>query len=124
MNPAKLAKCLHHRVRLRPAARRFRGATELRIMDDDWLVQEIEDKKGARIRNIRTDHVALLAFDQIRDYVADPRREYDGLRHGFLELKVQLFLRGPDLVIEPRPATKRAAKTRSAVGVARKRGAR
>jgi len=93
-------------------------------MDDDWLVQEIEDKKGARIRNIRTDHVALLAFDQIRDYVADPKREYDGLRHGFLELKVQLFLRGPDLVIEPRPATKRAAKTGSAVGVARKRSAR
>jgi hypothetical protein len=124
MNQAKLAKCLHHRVRLRPPARRFRGATELRIMDDDWLVQEIEDKKGARIRNIRTDHVAVLAFDQIRDYVADPRREYDGLRHGFLELKVQLFLRGPDLVIEPRPATRRSAKTSSASGIAPKRSAR
>ena len=92
-------------------------------MDDDWLVQEIEENKGARIRNIRTDHVAVLAFDQIRDYVADPKREYDGLRHGFLELKVQLFLRGPDLVIEPR-ATKRSAKTRTGAGVARKRSAR
>ena len=80
-------------------------------MDDDWLVQEVEDKKGATIRNIRTDHIAVLSFDQIREYVSDPRREYDGLRHGFLELKVQVFLRGPDLVIEPRPASgKRAAK--------------
>jgi hypothetical protein len=125
MNKTALAKCLHHRVRLRPAARRFRGETELRIMDDDWLVQEIEDKKGARIRNIRTDHVALLAFDQIRQYVADPRREYDGLRHGFLELKVQLFLRGPDLVIEPWPvAVKRGAKSARRVAAAAKRPAR
>ena len=103
----KLAKCIHHRVRLRPPARRFRGVTELRIMDDDWLVQETEDEQ-LRIRNIRTDHVAVLNFNQIREYVADPKREFDGLRHGFLELKVQIFLRGPELVIEPRPS---AAKT-------------
>jgi hypothetical protein len=81
----KLAKCIHHRVRLRPPARRFRGVTELRIMDDDWLVQEVEDEQ-IRIRNIRTDHVALLGYTQISEYVTDPKREFDGLRHGFLEL--------------------------------------
>ena len=113
MTPAKLAKCFHHRVRLRPPARRFRGVTELRIMDDDWLVQEVEDPLGVRIRNIRTDHVALLAFDQVRAYIPDPKREYDGLRHGFLDLKVQIFLRGPELVIESQPsAAKRATKPR------------
>src|SRR6478672_7570480 len=101
VSKTKLAKCIHHRVRLRPPARRFRGVTELRIMDDDWLVQEVEDKKHLRIRNIRTDQVALLDFNHIRDYVPDPKREYDGLRHGFLELRVQIFLRGPELVIEP-----------------------
>ena len=100
----KLAKCIHHRVRLRPPARRFRGVTELRIMDDDWLVQEVENEQ-VRIRNIRTDHVALLGFAQISEYVTDPKREFDGLRHGFLELKVQVFLRGPELVIEPRPSS-------------------
>ena len=100
----KLAKCIHHRVRLRPPARRFRGVTELRIMDDDWLLQEVEDKL-VRIRNIRTDHVAALGFNQISEYVADPKREFDGLRHGFLELKVQVFLRGPELAIEPRPSS-------------------
>ena len=106
----KLAKCIHHRVRLRPPARRFRGVTEPRIMDDDWLLQEVEDNE-VRIRNIRTDHVAVLGFNQITDYVADPKREFDGLRHGFLELRVQVFLRGPELVIEPRPsAAKPAAK--------------
>ncbi len=73
-------------------------------MDDDWLVQETEDDQ-VRIRNIRTDHVAVLGFNQISEYVADPKREFDGLRHGFLELKVQVFLRGPELVIEPRPSS-------------------
>jgi hypothetical protein len=123
VNQAKLEKCFHHRVRLRPPARRFRGITELRIMDDDWLVQEVEDKKRVRIRNIRTDQVALLDFNHIRDYVPDPKREYDGLRHGFLELRVQIFLRGPELVIEPqRPAAaKRAtAKASPASGGTRK----
>jgi hypothetical protein len=112
----KIAKCLHHRVRLRPPARRFRGVTELRIMDDDWLVQETEDD-NVHIRNIRTDHVAVLSFNQISEYVADPKREFDGLRHGFLELKVQVFLRGAELVIEPRPSSTKvsAAKTPSAV---------
>ena len=124
MNKAKLAACLHHRVRLRPPARRFRGSTELRIIDDDWIVQEVEDRKGVRIRNIRTDHVTLLGFDDIRRYTADPRREYDGLRHGFLELRVQLFLRGPDLVIEPRPSYVKRAPTRRRAVTGRKRPAR
>jgi len=124
MTPGKLVKCFHHRVRLRPPARRFRGVTELRIMDDDWLVQEVEDTLGVRIRNIRTDHVALLGFKQIRAYTPDPKREYDGLRHGFLDLRVQLFLRGSELVIESLPsAAKRIAKPRAAAA-ARKRKAR
>jgi hypothetical protein len=111
---SKLAKCIHHRVRLRPPARRFRGVTELRIMDDDWLLQEVEDQR-VRIRNIRTDHVALLGFSQISEYVTDPKREFDGLRHGFLELKVQIFLRGPELVIEPRPSSAKSPAPRKTV---------
>jgi len=118
---SKLAKCIHHRVRLRPPARRFRGVTELRIMDDDWLVQEVEDAE-VRIRNIRTDHVAVLGYTQINEYVADPKREFDGLRHGFLELKVQIFLRGPDLVIEPRPSSTKTPAPRK-TAPARKRKA-
>ena len=121
VNKTKLVKCIHHRVRLRPPARRFRGVTELRIMDDDWLVQEVEENE-VRIRNIRTDHVAVFAFEQIRDYVADPKREFDGLRHGFLELRVQVFLRGPELVIEPRPSSARSAAPRKSAP-ARKRKA-
>jgi hypothetical protein len=109
----KLAKCIHHRVRLRPPARRFRGVTELRIMDDDWLLQEVEDQQ-VRLRNIRTDHVAVLGFNQISAYVTDPKREFDGLRHGFLELKVQVFLRGSDLVIEPRPSSAKTPAPRKA----------
>ena len=81
-------------------------------MDDDWLLQEVEDKE-VRIRNIRTDHVAVLGFDQITDYVADPKLEFDGLRLGFLELRVQVFLRGAELVIEPRPSSPRARVPRT-----------
>ncbi len=116
----KLAKCIHHRVRLRPPARRFRGVTELRIMDDDWLLQEVEDKQ-VRIRNIRTDHVAVLDFNQISEYVADPKREFDGLRHGFLELKVQVFLRGPELVIEPRPSSTKSPAPRKATATRKRK---
>jgi len=116
----KLAKCIHHRVRLRPPARRFRGVTELRIMDDDWLVQEVEEAQ-LRIRNIRTDHVALLDFKQISDYVTDPKREFDGLRHGFLELKVQVFLRGPELVIEPRPSSPKSPAPRKAAPASKRK---
>jgi hypothetical protein len=82
-------------------------------------VQEVEDT-NVRIRNIRTDHVAVLGFPQIREYVSDPKREFDGLRHGFLELKVQLFLRGPELVIEPRPSAAKIPAPRR-VAVPRKR---
>jgi hypothetical protein len=116
----KLAKCIHHRVRLWPPARRFRGVTELRIMDDDWLVQEVEDAQ-LRIRNIRTDHVALLDFKQISDYVTDPKREFDGLRHGFLELKVQVFLRGPELAIEPRPSSPKPSARRKAAPASKRK---
>src|SRR3954462_9303838 len=124
VSKTKLAKCIHHRVRSRPPARRSRGVTELRIMDDDWLVQETEDEQ-LRIRDIRTDHVAVLGFHQIREYVADPKREFDGLRHGFLELKVQIFLRGPELVIEPRPSAAKVVAPKvvapKKTGAARKR---
>ena len=54
------------------------------------------------------------------DYVTDPKREFDGLRHGFLELKVQVFLRGPELVIEPRPSSAKTPAPRKAAP-ARKR---
>ena len=93
-------------------------------MDDDWLVQEIEDKKRLRIRNIRTDQVALLDFKHIRDYTPDPKREYDGLRHGFFELRVQIFLRGPELVIEPYPSSAKRAAAKSKPAATRTRKAR
>jgi hypothetical protein len=64
----------------------------------------------------------VLGYTQINDYVADPKREFDGLRHGFLELKVQIFLRGPDLVIEPRPSSAKTPAPRKSAP-ARKRKA-
>lgn len=120
MSKVEYEKCLNHRVRLRPPARRFRGMTELRIMDDDWLVQEVEGK-SMRIRNIRTDQIAVFDFAQIRNYVPDPKREYDGQRHGFLELEVQVFLRGPTVAIEAHAAPVKGAATKRVSATAKRK---
>jgi len=65
--------------------------------------------------------VALLDFKQISDYVTDPKREFDGLRHGFLELKVQVFLRGPELAIEPRPSSPKPSARRKAAPASKRK---
>lgn len=104
MNKAKLADCVSHRVRLRPIARRFLGTRELRAVDDDWLVQSIEPKKGVLVSNTRTGHFVLLGFDQVHHYTTDPHLERDGLRHGFFELRVQVALRGAEVFVEPLPS--------------------
>lgn len=56
---------------------------------------------GVTIRNPRTHHRPILAFDQIREFMTDPLRDSDGLKHGFLHLKVQLILTGQAVRAEP-----------------------
>ena len=66
---------------------------------------EPRDSSRLLVLERATGQIEHKHFNQISEYVADPKREFDGLRHGFLELKVQVFLRGPELVIEPRPSS-------------------
>jgi len=101
MNKAKLAENLYTRLRLRPIAwRRTTDGIWLAPIDDDWIVTEVNER-GLRIQNIRTDHVPLLGFDHVHHYVSDPARDWAGLKHGFLDLNVQLTLSGCNVFTEP-----------------------
>lgn len=114
MNKAKLADALYHRVRLRPMAQRMMtDGTVLPPMDDDWIVMAVE-ATGVRIHNISTGHAPLLGFDHIHHYVSDPARDWDGLKHGFLDLNVQLTLSGCNVFTEPIRAQRIAQRQRVA----------
>ena len=52
---------------------------------------------------VRLPYVAQLGLDHIHHYDSDPHRDWDGLKHGFLILRVQIFLSSPNLFIEPLP---------------------
>jgi len=90
MNKDKLKKSLYHRVRIRPIAKRNDGNKQFEIIDDVWIILSVEET--VNLSNIRTGHVAILGLDHIHHYVSDPKEEYDGLKHGFLELNVQVIL--------------------------------
>jgi hypothetical protein len=110
MNKTKLAQSLWHRVRLRPIAwRRMTDGTWLPPIDDEWIVDEV-GSNVLRIRDTRTDHAPVLGFDHVHHYVSDPARDWNGLRHGFLDLNVQLTLSGCNVFTEPlRPHRPRRA---------------
>jgi len=100
MNKNALKKNLYARVRLRPIAKRYEVKTELELIDDDWIIDEVNDT-GARIRNIRTSHVTTLGYDHIHHFMSDPDRSIHGINFGFLILNVQIHFGGNRLWIEP-----------------------
>jgi len=100
MNKDKLRKNLNAWVQLRPVARRFDAATELEKIDDDWRIEEANNS-GVKIKNIRTGHATVLGYDHIHHFTSNPDKEFDGLKHGFLSLNVQIFINASELRIEP-----------------------
>jgi hypothetical protein len=112
MNKTKLAECLWQRVRLRPIAwRRTPDGEWLLTIDDEWIPTEVSER-GLRIQNIRTGHAPLIGFDHIHHYMSDPARDWDGLKHGFLDLNVQLTLSGCNAF--PEPLRRHRARRRAA----------
>ncbi len=102
MNKAKLAENLYSRLRLRPIAWRMTVDGEwLPPIDDDWILTEVSPRT-VRLANIRTGHAPLVGLDHIHQYVSDEARDQDGLKHGFLDLNVQLTLSGCNVFTEPR----------------------
>ena len=72
-------------------------------IDDDWILQGVDDAGVARLRNIRTDHVATLGTDRIHHFDHEPHRDWNGLKHGLIELRVRLVLQGPNIHYVPLP---------------------
>lgn len=103
MNKYKLKRCLRYHVRLRPFARRLFRNFELQPIDDDWDIARWDEDSGIELVNINTYHLARLAFDHIHHFSPDPARDARGLKHGFLQLNVQIFLKPIGLNIEPLP---------------------
>ncbi len=111
MNLEQLKKNVSQRVRLRPIARRFdEHARELATKDDVWVLQSVTDV-GIVLSNERTGHQPTLGKDHIYSYASDPGRTTPEMKHGFLTLHVQLFLRGFLAEIEPTPRPGEAALT-------------
>jgi hypothetical protein len=100
MNKDQLKKVVGSQVRLRPVAKRFSGDQELDALDDDWGVDGVTDI-AVQLSNCSTGHVAVLGPDHIHSYLSDPARDIGGMRRGFLQLRVQVLLRGRELAIEP-----------------------
>jgi len=66
-------------------------------LDDDWIMQDFDRRKGIRLSNTRTGHVAQIEFRHIRQYDSEEARSWDGLKHGRLRLRVELTLSGCNL---------------------------
>ena len=80
----KMIKRLHGKsVRFRPAAVGFKK-------DDEWEINIREETSSLAARNLRTQHVAAIGFDQVVEY-----------QSGFLLLKAQLHLIGDRVEVEP-----------------------
>ena len=101
MNWKKLSECVGWRMRLRPIPLRLDGLEALLKKDDIWIVLRVEKQKSVELSNIRTGHIARLGNDHIHHYTSDTMSETNGLNHGFLELNIQLIIRGLNLEFEP-----------------------
>jgi len=95
MNKAMLPRMLWQRVRVWPLPRRVQtDGLVLPRMDDDWIPVSVDP---VRLMNVRTHHIAPLDFADIHQYDSEAARDFDGLRHGRLRLRVQLTLSGCNL---------------------------
>ena len=101
MNWEQMKKNVGARVQLKPIPHRLDDyGRKLPSLDDDWIIEEAS-ADGVRIRNVRTHHTTTLGKDHIYDYISNPDQSNGGVKHGFLTLKVQIFLKPQGLSITP-----------------------
>ena len=102
MNWAQFQKNVGIRVQIEPMACRLNElGGELPEENEDWIVESISADGVVSLRNVTTDHVAVLGKDHIYDFRSNPGRSKDGVTHGFLVLKVQIFLQRARLWLRP-----------------------
>jgi hypothetical protein len=81
-------------------------------VDYDWIISDVS-AEGVRISNPSTGHTTLLGKDHIHHFTSDPDRSQTGIRHGFLTLNVQVFLRGNKLWVRPSARPGEAVETQT-----------
>jgi hypothetical protein len=67
---------------------------DLANVGSDWVIRMFPRTDVVSIQHLETLHVAELGKDHIYDFRSNPMRSTDGARHGFLVLKVQVFVQG------------------------------
>jgi hypothetical protein len=101
LNYEQLKKMAGMRIQLVPPAHRLDGAGKLLPqIDDDWLVESVS-AEGVRISNPRTGLFVVLGLDHIHSYASNPNRKDGGSKFGFFTLKVQLTLKGYEVLVRP-----------------------
>jgi len=100
MNRDKLKNLVGYRIRIRPVAHHPSEFDELPVVDDDWIIINVE-RDRVEFKNVRTGHRLVLGLDHIHSFMSDPGRDKDGIKYGFLQLRVQLSLLPHGFDIEP-----------------------
>src|SRR5207244_4486885 len=59
------------------------------------------DVEKVELQNTRTGHNVVLGLDHIHSFLSDPRRDSNGQKYGFLQLRSQLSLLPQGLEVEP-----------------------
>jgi hypothetical protein len=100
MNLDHLKKNVGYRVKLVPPAYHLDAAGEpLPLQDEDWIVMAVTNEYIEI--NTASGHFYRLGKDHVRSFATDPHRSTDGLNHAFLQLHVQLYVRGSDVTAVP-----------------------
>ncbi len=103
MKKDQMIKNLHAHVQLRPPACRLNEdglllkAVAYIGETDEWYVADVSDA-GVRLTHA-SGHVKTLSYDQLHSFLENESRQ--GNKRGFLILKVQLFIQGNSISVEP-----------------------
>ena len=100
MNLEHLKKNVGYRVKLVPPAYHLDAVGEpLPVQDEDWIIMAVTDDYVEI--NTASGDFYRLGKDHVRSFTTDPHRSTDGVVHAFLQLHVQLYIRGPEVSAVP-----------------------
>lgn len=83
------------------ACRLDEEGNELAEVSHDWRIESFPDEATVSLVNRETGHVLKLGKDHIYDFRSNPARSDSGAKHGFLVLKMQVFMQGNKLWYRP-----------------------
>lgn len=102
MNWDQFKKNVGMRYQLEPVAQRIDvSGNALPEEDDDWFLENVSPLNIIRLQNLRTGHIAELGKDHIFDFRSNPSRSAGATKFGFLILKMQIILKGNEVLYRP-----------------------